>query len=112
MRAFAVNAGEGGEFAAASDGALMATSGAGLSLAEASVRGVCVVLRAQRAFGVFLFADGMIVSEGEAVFAVCCSRSSVEYRDTICSGEESYRMAQNIGMLRGESDDNRRCCFP
>ena len=51
------------------------------------------------------------MTEGKAVFAVCCSRSSVEYRDTMSRGEESNRMAQNIGVPWGESDDNRRCCL-
>ena len=52
-----------------------------------------------------------MVSEGKAVLAVRCSRSSVEYRDTMSSGKESNRIAQNSSMLQEESDDNRRCCF-
>ena len=59
----------------------------------------------------FLFADGMVVSKGKAVFAVRCSRSSVEYRDTMSRGEESNSITQNSGVLWGESNDNRRCCL-
>ena len=59
----------------------------------------------------FLFADGMVVSEGKAVLAVRCSHSSVEYRDTMSRGEESNSIAQNSSVLWGESDDNRRCCL-
>ena len=70
-----------------------------------------MILRAQWAGSVFLLADGVVVSKGEAVLAVRCSRSSVEYRDTMSNGEESNRIAQNSGVLWGESDDNRRCCL-
>ena len=88
MRALAVNTGEGGELATACDRAVMAALEAGLSLTEASVREVSVIRRAQWACGVFLLADGVVVSKGKTVLAVCCSRSSVEYQDTMCSGEE------------------------
>ena len=111
MWAFAVDAGERGDLAAASDRSFMAALGVGLALVEAAVCGVGAVLYAQWACGMFLFADGVMMSESKAVFAVCCSRSSVEYRDTMSCGEESNIIAQNSGMLQGESDDNRRCCL-
>ena len=111
MWAFAVDAGEWGELAAARDRSFMATLWAGFAFAEAAVCRMGMVLCAQRACGVFLFADGVVMSEGEAVLAVRCSRSSVEYRDTMSRGEESNSIAQNSGVLWGESDDNRRCCL-
>ena len=111
MWAFAVDAGERGELTAASVRSLMAALGAGLAFAEATVCGVGVVHCAQWACGMCLFADGVMVSESKAVFAVCCSHSSVEYRDMMSCGEESNSIAQNSGVLRGESDDNRHCCL-
>ena len=73
--------------------------------------GVGMILHAQWTGGMLLFADGVVMSEGKAVFTVRCSCSSVEYRDTMCHGEESNSMAQNIGVLWGESDGNRRCYY-
>ena len=87
MWAFAINAGERGELATAGDWSLVAAFGAGLAFSEATVCGVSVIFCAQRARGVFLFADSVMVSEGKTVFAVSCSRSSVEYRDTMSCGE-------------------------
>ena len=92
MGAFAINAGEWGELTAAGDWSFMAALWTGLTLAEASVCGMGVILCAQWACGMLLLADGVVMSKAKAVFAVCCSRSSVEYRDMMSCREESNRI--------------------